>query len=267
MQSSRLKNIIILILVLVNLFLLVSLFSRFSARQEARAQTTTQLTELFAANGMTLSPDAVSFQAPPAGGTLPRDTAQDRQMASLLLGAGLSYSDQGGGICSYDSTDGAAVFRSGGSFDAAVHVGTDKEAESLCRSICRQFHYEELTFQRENGHFAASAVRTFNNCPVYNCTVSFSWDEGTLSVSGTFLPDTFAAAAGEDSLSAVSALSSFLSAQRELGSVVSSITDIYSCYEVQATSAASMTLVPAWCIRTDIGLYYVNCYTGAVTHA
>ena len=116
MQSSRLKNIIILILALVNLFLLASLFSRFSARRESREQTTTQLTELFAANGMTLSPDAVSFQPPPTGGTLARDTAQDRQMASLLLGDGLSYSDQGGGIWSYDSPDGAAVFRSGGSF-------------------------------------------------------------------------------------------------------------------------------------------------------
>ena len=84
MQSSRLKNIIILILALVNLFLLASLFSRFSARRESREQTTTQLTELFAANGMTLSPDAVSFQPPPTGGTLARDTAQDRQMASLL---------------------------------------------------------------------------------------------------------------------------------------------------------------------------------------
>lgn len=266
MQSSRLKNIIILILALVNIFLLASLFSRFSARRESREQTTSHLTELFTANGMTLSPDAVSFQPPPTGGILPRDTAQDRQMASLLLGDGLSYSDQGGGIWSYDSTDGAAVFRSGGSFDAAVHIGTDTEAEALCRSVCRRFHYEELAFQREDGRFTASAVRTFNNCPVYNCTISFSWDEGTLSVSGTFLPDTLTAAAEEDSLSAVSALSFFLSAQRELGAVATSITDIYSCYEVQTTSAASMTLVPAWCICTNIGLYYVNCYTGTVTH-
>ena len=126
MQSSRLKNIIILILALVNLFLLASLFSRFSARRESREQTTAQLTELFAANGMTLSPDAVSFQPPPTGGTLARDTAQDRQMASLLLGDGLSYSDQGGGIWSYDSPDGAAVFRSGGSFDLGL-VGVGEE--------------------------------------------------------------------------------------------------------------------------------------------
>ena len=140
MQSSRLKNIIILILALVNLFLLASLFSRFSARRESREQTTTQLTELFAANGMTLSPDAVSFQPPPTGGTLARDTAQDRQMASLLLGDGLSYSDQGGGIWSYDSPDGAAVFRSGGSFEVTGRLGSGDVTLPLAASVTEAMH-------------------------------------------------------------------------------------------------------------------------------
>ena len=102
---------------------------------------------------------------------------------------------------------------------------------------------------------------------MYNCAISFSWDGGTLSVSGTFLPDTLTPAAGEDSLSAVSALTAFLGAHRELGAVASSITGMYPCYEAQTTSAAVMALVPAWCIQTDIGLYYVNCYTGTVTHS
>ena len=92
MQSTRLKNIIILILAFVNVFLLASLFNRFNARREGRERASVQLEELFAANGMDLSPDAVSFQAPPAGGALARDTEQDRQMAALLLGDGLRRS-------------------------------------------------------------------------------------------------------------------------------------------------------------------------------
>ena len=100
---------------------------------------------------------------------------------------------------------------------------------------------------------------------MYNCAVTFSWDGGTLSVSGMFLPDTLTPAAGEDSLSAVSALTAFLGAHRELGAVVSSITGMYPCYEAQS-SAAAVTLVPAWCVQTDTGLYYVNCSLGAVTH-
>ena len=43
MQSSRLKNIIILILALVNVFLLASLLSRFNARLASREQSASQL--------------------------------------------------------------------------------------------------------------------------------------------------------------------------------------------------------------------------------
>ena len=265
MQSSRLKNIIILILALVNVFLLASLLSRFNARLASREQSASQLAELFSANGITLSPDAVSFQAPPTGGIIARDTEQDRQMAALLLGDGLTYSDQGGGIWSYDSTAGAAVFRSGGSFDAAVHLDSGADAEALCRKVCRQFHYEDLSLQWEDVRFTAGAVRSFSGLSVYIFAVTFSWDGGTLSVSGMFLPDTLTPAAGEDSLSAVSALTAFLGAHRELGAVVSSITGMYPCYEAQS-SAAAVTLVPAWCVQTDTGLYYVNCSSGAVTH-
>ena len=60
-------------------------------------------------------------------------------------------------------------------------------------------------------------------------------------------------------------LTAFLGAHRELGAVVSSITGMYPCYEAQS-SAAAVTLVPAWCVQTATGLYYVNCSSGAVTH-
>ena len=49
MQSARLKNIIILILALLNLFLLGSLFSRQTARLDSRRQTVT-LYHIFGGN-------------------------------------------------------------------------------------------------------------------------------------------------------------------------------------------------------------------------
>ena len=52
--------------------------------------------------------------------------------------------------------------------------------------------------------------------------------------------------------------------RRERQAAVSSITEISSCYELQS-AASSMSLVPAWCIVTDTGEYYVNCISGAVT--
>ena len=55
--------------------------------------------------------------------------------------------------------------------------------------------------------------------------------------------------------------------RHESSSVVSAITEISLCYELQNTAAASMTLVPSWQIVTDTAIFYVNCISGTVRRA
>lgn len=268
MESFRLKNIIILILALMNLFLLGSLYGRASARQEAQNRTRQQLVELFASDSgrIALDSDVISFQTPPAGGTLSRDVAHDQKVATLLLGEGLLRSDQGGGIYSYENSTGAAVFRSGGNFDVTLHLSDPADAGKLFRDFCKEFHYEEIDSANADGVFSASAVRTFGGHRVINSTVTFQTSDDALHITGTYLPDSLTSTDREDALSGPSALTAFLNTRREMGAVISAVTDMYPCYELQSTAAAPMTLTPAWCIVTDAGQYYVNCYTGAVTH-
>lgn len=56
MDRYQLKNVIILILLLVNGFLLGSMAYRGTAARAARDRSVEQLVELFAADGMELSP-------------------------------------------------------------------------------------------------------------------------------------------------------------------------------------------------------------------
>ena len=65
-------------------------------------------------------------------------------------------------------------------------------------------------------------------------------------------------------LSALGALNAFLGTVQS-GAVVTAVTDLYLCYELQSTIATPMALVPAWCVVTDTASYYVNCYAGAVS--
>lgn len=64
MERFRLKNIIILILVLLNGFLVSSLAQRRTAERDAFHRTAEQLAALFEENGMTLEPGAVSRDLP-----------------------------------------------------------------------------------------------------------------------------------------------------------------------------------------------------------
>ena len=98
-----------------------------------------------------------------------------------------------------------------------------------------------------------------------NCTVSFSISGGRVaSVSGTHLPQAGQTANGNGALSALDALNAFLGTVQS-GAVVTAVTDLYLCYELQSTTATPMALVPAWCVSTDTADYYVSCYTGAVS--
>ncbi|MCI9643672.1 MAG: hypothetical protein HFF97_02960 [Oscillibacter sp.] len=266
MERFHLKNIIILILVLLNGFLLFSLAQRRTSEQNAYRRTVEQLVALFQRDGMDLDPGAISRASPPSGVSLVRDTALEEQAAAFLLGQAPSSSDQGGGIFHYAGAAGEALFRSSGGFEAAGTLA-GRDAGEFCREFCRAFSYEVPDIRLDGGGSGVfTAAGVFGKLPVFNCTVTFTIQEGVLTaVSGTLLPKSGVPSPEEEPpLSAAGALAAFQRMRRESSAVVSTVTDTQLCYELQ-TAGSAMSLVPAWRVATDTGDYYVNCLTGAVT--
>ena len=268
MDRYRLKNIMIIILLLVNGFLLGVLSMRQTSVNASHRQKAQQLVELFAADGMTLRAEDIPAKAAPAGQSLVRDMDREREVAAFFLGKNPTRADQGGELYSYTGTaGGAAQFRAGGSFDiACAQSGTD--GAGLVREFCQKFSYSEPVFVLDDdGSGTASAVCLYKKLPVPNCTVTFTLDRGSLlAVSGTLLPEKGAELSAEqEPLSAAAALTAFQKMRRERQAAVSSITEITPCYELQGATSSAMSLVPAWCITTDTGKYYVNCVSSEVT--
>ena len=264
MERFRLKNIIILILVLLNGFLVSSLAQRRTAERDAFHRTAEQLAALFEENGMTLEPGAVSRDLPPDGVALARDTALEERAAAFLLGDALSVSDQGGGIFHYAGPAGEAFFRSSGGFEAAGTLA-QRDVEDFCRDFCRTFSYEAPDLRLdEEGSGVFTALGIYGRLPVFHLTVSFTVDNRLLSaVFVKMRPKPGAAVPGDQPLSAAGALAAFQQMRRESAAVASTVTDTRLCYELQI-SGASMSLTPAWRIVTDTGDYFVNCFTGSV---
>ena len=138
MDRYLLKNIIIIILVLVNGFLLGSLSMRYWSAAKAQDQMEEQLVALFASDGMELDPDIISQDAPPSSLSLSRDLDREQAAAAFFLGSDMAQGDQSGDTYTYSSKLGAARFRSNGGFDI---VGTlsDADGEELCRRFCKDF--------------------------------------------------------------------------------------------------------------------------------
>lgn len=266
LDSKRLKNIIILILLLVNGFLLGSLAMRKTAEQESFRRTAEQLAALFEADGMSLDIYAISRDTPPSGVSLTRDATLEGSAAAFLLGEDGEAADQGGGLFQYQGGAGQVLFRSSGAFEAVGLLAPAEDVEDFCRDFCRKFLYGEPEFQLdEAGNGSASAVCLYNGLPVFNCMLSFTMKEGAVTAAaGVLLPGSGTPVSTESPpLSAAGALSAFQQMRRENTAVASSVTGTQLCYELQ-TTGTSMTLTPAWKITADTADYYVNCYTGSV---
>lgn len=265
MERVRLKNIIILILLMLNLFLLASMALRRFQTTSAQDRIAQELSELFAADGISMDASVVPAGTAPVTRTPIRSTEEDRLLAVFFLGEELSAQDEGGGIYTCRSSAGEALFRSNGSFDIRL-LTSNGIPEDLILQFCQEFGYQDLTWSvRDDGSSSATAVQYVDGCPVIDATAVFRMDNGRLtSVSGTHLPQT-STVSDETPLTAATAMTLFLQERRTGGSVVSSVGQIYPCYRLQTTTASPMTLSPAWCILTDTGAYYVNAITGAVT--
>ena len=261
------KNIIILILVLVNIFLLGALALRQTARHTSRRQTEEQLIALFAADGITLEENAISHKTPPSSLSLPRDTAQERSAAVFFLGEDLQQEDQGGGTSIYTGSSGTARFRSNGSFDIELSP-SGQDPLDLCRAFCQDFSLDDPVFTLDDEETGSGvALYRYEKLLVFNASVTFEIQDGALCrVSGTLLPKSGTAiSSGRDPLSAAAALTAFQNMLRETFTVVSAVKDMYLCYELQNASSSTLTLAPAWCVVTDTAPYYVNAVSGVVS--
>lgn len=263
MERARLKNIIILILLLLNAFLLGTLLLRQYSAERARLQVAEEISALFAADGIALPADAVPADNAPAGRVPVRSTEEDLRLAAFLLGDGLTARDEGGGIYTCRSSIGEALFRSSGSFEIRFTAGLANPG-SVIRDFCREFGYTEPVLTNFTSG-TVDAVQSLNNIPVVDATVTFRAENGLLiGIAGTHLPDG-GSETDDAAFSAATALTLFLRNRRDSGAVVSAVTEVWPCYRLQTTSASPMTLSPAWGIVADTGTYYVNCITGSVT--
>ena len=109
LERVRLKNIIILILALLNCFLIGTMALRHLQADSAQDRMALELSRLFASDGIMLDAAAVPPVASPATRTPVRNTEEDKLLAAFFLGDQLTAHDEGGGIYTCRSSNGEAL--------------------------------------------------------------------------------------------------------------------------------------------------------------
>lgn len=266
MKTTRLKNIVILILVIANVFLMLLLVMRYRDMREARENMIGEVVTLFESNGILLSRQIVPEDVALDTIHLSRDTQQERALAEAVIGPASSV-DAGGGLYRYYNPNGTFLFRSNGAFECIASMKVD-DALRFCEEVCAAFGYagvESTLDAAASGE--VTAMRISRSCgKVFNCKVTFTFEKGTLTaVGGFYAPDGSTAVAVERPVSAVSALVKFLDYRNSAGIVCTEVSYMESGCLLQSGASVPLRFVPVWHIATPSGSFYVNQTSGEVS--
>lgn len=268
MEWSKIKNIVILILLGVNLALLALLIPQERRQAQLAAET-------WAGAVSALERSGISFEAeqPPLDMELTplaftRDRAGEQEAAEALLGPLREAEDSSSVRTLYTGAGGSAEFTLGGEF--SIHpaglitpsAGEDRDQASRACLAQLGITGRLLEERTEGTAYVLTYCQEWEGDPVFSCRTEVTWEGNTLaSIQGERLTGTTAAAAGEP-LSTADALVRFLAGLNRTGDLCTRVEAMTAGY--LATGARPVQLTPVWALETDNGTYYLNALDGTL---
>ena len=267
MEWSKLKNIIIVILLLVNGFLLVLVGGQEIQVRRYERSALTGAAAVLEQGGIRV--DADVLQAAKSGleaQSVSRDVQAEADLARTLLGEDTAVTDQGGGLYLYTGARGSMVFRAGGTVEAAL---TDYRVEAEQRQALVRQLLADLGLRCELLEEQGDTIvcrQLLEDTPVFSCRLAFQFSgERLLSVSGSLVLGSAAPEGSAQCLSVPTAVVRFLDGIRDSGDVCTAVTEMRPGYRASQSFDAAIHLTPVWLVSTDVSEYYLDSITGRLT--
>ena len=268
MSWSKIKTIIIAILLLTNLFLLFLIGSQkiHSARYEA--DTLRQTVEVLALNGLKVAEDALPDAVQLSPLSVSRDEQAEAQAAGILLSEDI-ISNSTGGLNVYSSVAGNLSFRSGGEVSATLDLpwsGFDSPADHAAY-LMEQLGTEVWTISVDND--TVTVTQMVGEVPVFDAQLTLVYGQfSLLSMEGKLLLGTSSAESEPyTSISLATALVALMNYSADSGTAFSTITRMTPGYLAAASLTDPIRLSPGWLVETDAANFYIDAATGEVSRA
>ena len=272
MEWHRLKNIIIMILLLLNGFLLVLVVSRRSEAARYDREALERTVEALANRGIEVDPDGLSA----ADGLLPlsldRDLEAEQKLARALLGEAVEADNLGGGLYLYRSGLGEVSIRAGGELSAVLAdgpawdaAGPEGHAAALLKTMGVSARL--LGTQAEGDRTVVRFRQLWNKVPVFSCEVELVYENGRLhAVEGTLLTAGQGTQEAGEVLTLPTALMRFLDRVTATGDVCSAIRSMEAGYRIVSQPlSGGVRLTAVWLVSSNTADYYLDGATGALT--
>ena len=259
MEWSKLKNIILLLLVSVNAFLLILVGVQESRAARYEEDTRQAAVRVLEQSGITFGPERVPQEAGLSPLTVTRDRESEAIVAQTLLGD-VSREGENDVRHRYSSVQGTAEFSMNGTFSVRFQPGAwakehERSYEDASQSCQERIDFQGTLISSESGERPGQTVLTYyqnwEGTPLFSCQVTLLWQDDTLLRMET--------------LSAATVLVRFLAGVTEGGFVCSRIDEMNAGYLIVSGTTRPVELTPVWRITTDSGAYYVDAITGELS--
>ena len=270
MESHRMKNIVILILILLNLFLLLLVASKQYARHRAEQNLIGQTVALLQSNGIEIDESLLQGTAEPVPYAYSRSPEDELLFASALLGEiTTQHSINSGNTHLYANASGSATFRPNGSFtlDIAQPTLYAEDYQAFLRDDCPA-NYRITQITSDGARDTVIATPYMDDLPVYSAAIAFTFEDHLLTAaSGYFISSAAAPIAIEDTITKCSATVFLMDFCNEEGRICNTITEISTGYILQTTASIPLLLTPVYKIDTNTYSYYIDAASGHVSVA
>ncbi|MBD5132901.1 MAG: hypothetical protein HDT38_00280 [Clostridiales bacterium] len=272
MEWPKLKNLIILILLTVNGFLLVLVGARREEAANYERLALERTAQVLEQGGVRVELDALAAMDRLSPAAVERDVEGEARLACALLGEELQGDNRGGGLYLYRGELGEVSLRSGGELSASFEEDgrwqTDHPESHAAALLEKMGIKAEQTGLSTQGEETAVRFRQlWDGVPVFSCEVELSYRDGELrSLRGTLLIAKGSTAEAGQALTLPTALMRFSEGMAAAGDVCSAIRSMEAGYRGHAQSlSGGVRLTPVWLVATDTANYYLDGITGALT--
>ncbi|MEG2097152.1 MAG: hypothetical protein RRY65_03215 [Pseudoflavonifractor sp.] len=273
MEWSKIKNIVLIILLLVNGFLLVSVAGQEMKSAQYQRETRQGAVAVLREGGITMDEDALPKGEPRLQPlSLVRDQAGEQKIAETLLGA-VERTDEGGRV-SYTGPGGEGWFRSNGEFGFALEPGSQSAAGAdptqhiialLAQGGITTMAVPNVAAAAE-GQTLVTLRQTLGDRPIFSANIVAVYEgEALVSVQKQRAAVAMSAGKGGQPLDVATVLIRFYGGIRSGGHVCSTVKRLTPGYWASAEPNGTSTLGLVWQIVTDAGTFYVDGMTGDMT--
>ncbi len=272
MESAKLKNVVILLLVCVNLILGGTIFYKEYLSTFITDKELSRVETYLASCGIRLEKGALGRRNRSLEGQLwERDAAAEEKIAASLL-QNVQKNVLGGGVTVYNGDNGRAVFRYGRAaeitLDEVHSPESSARAAELARSILKRAGIYLPQGEVVLGRSGLGTTVTFGHekegCEVVDADIAVSFTKDGTSISGCLLSSKPSARVSALCRPLVSLVADFAVLQERYGLGVSEITWARYAYLRTVSDDGGALLIPVCVIVTDGGEFVINAADGSL---